>query len=187
MQACAVLGISPPATSLRSWTAAGLRVLHEAIFGDAEHRGINLNFFEIKPHGSDLLRSFLPVRKMRGQAFSVRPEMESGGAEWFGPLPGFPLCIFFSTCPHNRKTCNSSMEKCWNCRFCFSGPHHLFFIRCKAFPPHASAARRNVRFCSRERNITGSGAEHDVQKGERSFLRKFKENFMFRILTTTCC
>ena len=46
MQACAVLGISPPATSLRSWTAAGLRVLHEAIFGDAEHRGINLNFFE---------------------------------------------------------------------------------------------------------------------------------------------
>ena len=38
--------ISPPATSLRSWTAAGLRVLHEAIFGDAEHRGISLNFFE---------------------------------------------------------------------------------------------------------------------------------------------
>ena len=37
---------SPAATSLRSWTAAGLRVLHEAIFGDAEHRGINLNFFE---------------------------------------------------------------------------------------------------------------------------------------------
>ena len=31
-----------------SWTAAGLRVLHEAIFGDAEHRGINLNFFEMK-------------------------------------------------------------------------------------------------------------------------------------------
>ena len=26
--------------------AAGLRVLHEAIFGDAVHRGINLNFFE---------------------------------------------------------------------------------------------------------------------------------------------
>ena len=32
MQACAVLGISPAATSLRSWTAAGLKVLHEAFF-----------------------------------------------------------------------------------------------------------------------------------------------------------
>ena len=30
MQACAVSEISPAATSLRSWTAAGLTVLHEA-------------------------------------------------------------------------------------------------------------------------------------------------------------
>ena len=46
MQAYAVSGISPAATSLRSWTAAGLKVLHEAIFGDAEHRTVKLNFFE---------------------------------------------------------------------------------------------------------------------------------------------
>jgi hypothetical protein len=46
MQACAVSGISPAATSLRSWTAAGLKVLHEAIFGDVRYHGINLNFFE---------------------------------------------------------------------------------------------------------------------------------------------
>ena len=38
MLAYAVSGISPAATSLRSWTAAGLKVLHEAFFGDAEHR-----------------------------------------------------------------------------------------------------------------------------------------------------
>ena len=36
-----VSGISPAATSLRSWTAAGLKVLHEAIFCDAKHRMIN--------------------------------------------------------------------------------------------------------------------------------------------------
>ena len=30
MQACAVSEISPAATSLRSWTAAGVTVLHEA-------------------------------------------------------------------------------------------------------------------------------------------------------------
>ena len=37
--------ISPAATSLRSWTAAGLTVLHEAIFCDVKHRNINLIFF----------------------------------------------------------------------------------------------------------------------------------------------
>ena len=36
-----VSGISPAATSLRSRIAAGLRVLHEAVSGDAEHRNVN--------------------------------------------------------------------------------------------------------------------------------------------------
>ena len=44
MQTYAGPGISPPATSLRSWTAAGLKVLHEAILGDAEHRTIYMIF-----------------------------------------------------------------------------------------------------------------------------------------------
>ena len=48
---------------LRSWTAAGLRVLHEAIFGDAEHRGINLNFFEMNPA---VHPSRFPIRKHPG-------------------------------------------------------------------------------------------------------------------------
>ena len=36
--------ILPAATGLRSRTAAGLKGKHKAIFGDAEHRGINLIF-----------------------------------------------------------------------------------------------------------------------------------------------
>ena len=50
MQACAVLGISPAATSLRRWTAAGLKGKHEAIFGDAEHCTINLIFLNKLRH-----------------------------------------------------------------------------------------------------------------------------------------
>ena len=41
-----VSGISLMPTRLRSWTAAELRGKNEAISGDAEHRPINLTFFE---------------------------------------------------------------------------------------------------------------------------------------------
>ena len=43
-----VSGISPPAASLRSWTAAGLKGEHEAIFSDAEHRSMKLFFDKIR-------------------------------------------------------------------------------------------------------------------------------------------
>ncbi len=72
----------------RSWTAAGLRVLHEAIFGDAEHRGINLNFFEMN-RAAQLFA--LPSFRASGNAIPEARTPDSVNPAWFEPLRDFLL------------------------------------------------------------------------------------------------
>ena len=61
---------------------------HEAIFGDAEHRGINLNFFEMN-RAAQLFA--LPSFRASGNAIPEARTPDSVNPAWFEPLRDFLL------------------------------------------------------------------------------------------------